>query len=240
MERRLVLSQVPRKPLARCISQADDYLEIGPRCNTTYAQRFADPRIHAFASHIDDTSKPTPQNKPLPLPPSISKSLANPVAQILRPSSTQCSNQTYVSECTQELTRAPLPKFSNRDLLPSQRLRRNGNILPSVWTHRFTKDGLERADSGVDMGPRQVAVSEHDAFFKPQQPQRSFSSDFWLEDISLGPAMMASPKDDGKDHAEASKIGKEESEAKPPSQTFDDILRGMGKSRRVPTALREL
>jgi hypothetical protein len=34
-------------------------------------------------------------------------------------------------------------------------------------------------------------------------------------------------------------MGKDEGSDKTPPQTFEDILKSMGKSRRVPTALRE-
>jgi hypothetical protein len=239
MERYSELSQIPRKPLAGRNSQVNDHLEIRSRCNTTNAQRWADPRIHTFANHIEDTSKPTPQIKPLPPPPSTRKSLANPAAQILRPSSIRSSNQTHASERTQQPISVQVPKSSDRDLLSSQRLRRNENMLPSVWRHQFTKDGLERADSGVAMSVRQEATKEHEAFSKPQHPQRGFIFDVEPEVVSFGSWKVVAKTCDGKDETEEKGNGGNDADVNRPPRTFHDILEGIGKSRRVPAALIE-
>jgi hypothetical protein len=113
-------------------------------------------------------------------------------------------------------------------------------MLPSVWTHQFTKDGLERADSGVAMGPRQEAMGESEKFFKPAQRNRSSSSEVvGPEVVSLGSRKAVAETCDGKDEmAEKGKDGNKVEGNRPP-RTFDDILERMGKGRRVPTALRE-
>jgi hypothetical protein len=117
------------------------------------------------------------------------------------------------------------PKLSDRDLLPSQRLQRKGK-LPSVWLQDYT----EERSTGDD------------AFLKPRYPNRSFSFDVGAGVVSLAPAKVDSATGSMecvKEEEKHEETGKDEGSDKTPPQTFDDIFKGMGKARRVPTALRE-
>jgi hypothetical protein len=239
MERRSDLSQIPRKPLAGRNAQFNSHAELHLRFKATAERRYADSRTQILTNHVNNTSKPALQSKLLPPPPSTSGSLANPETRILRPFSTRSSNHIHASERIQKPRRAPVPRLCDRDFLSSQRLRRTGNMLPSVWTHQFTKDGLERADSGVAMGPRQKAMSEPENSLKPAQPNRGFSFGVGPEVVSLGARKAVAEICDGK--VETVGKGKDGNRVKEngPPRTFDDILKGMGRARRVPAALRE-
>jgi hypothetical protein len=234
MERRSDFSQIPRKPLAGRNAQFNSHAELHLRFKATAERRYADSRTQILTSHVNNTSKTLPPSPP----PSTSKGLTNSAAQIIRPSSTRSCNHIRASERTQKPTRAPVPKGSDRDLLPSQCLRRDGNMLPSVWMHQFTKDGLERADSGVAMSAGHRATSEQDACLKYQQPSRNLSFEVGPEVVSLGARKAVAETCDRASDAEVGKAGND-GEVDGPPRTFDDILERMGRGRRVPTALRE-
>jgi hypothetical protein len=117
-------------------------------------------------------------------------------------------------------------KPSDRDLLPSQRLRRRGK-LPSVWLQDYTEE----------------RCAGNEAFFvRPRHPNRNFSFDVGAEVVSLAPTKVDSAMGSMECVREEEKyeeIGKDGGSDMTPPQTFEDILKGMGKSRCVPTALRE-
>jgi hypothetical protein len=140
-------------------------------------------------------------------------------------------------------------KFSDRDLLPSQRLRRKKQ-LPSTWLQHFTRNrptmSLARADSGVHNDTMHKSFRPgHDATPGPWrsnrivQSARHSSFAHARQDVALAPRCDVSET--------TSRVGEERKieeevdddvDMKSPPKTFDQILKGIGGSR-VPTALRE-
>jgi hypothetical protein len=199
-------------------SQSDSI--VGPNSAVRQA-----PFLTGHASHM---FKPSLYYKPLP----STKHLSRPTAQIQHPSSAPPSNHMHSRETLQ----APPSTLSDRDLLPSQLLRRNGNLLPSNWSLHFTRDSttgcLSRADSGVSCGNiHNSSSSGHAAALnRPRSDAiaRDFSFESEPEIMSLAP---------GKAARETYSGGKMEKEkVHGPPQTFEEILRGMNKAL-GPTAL---